>query len=71
LIKNSFLPFLNRTSTQLKGSVFAGNDMLESQLNVDNLEHPPLPQLPLDLQPFGTPSILFEQVAQPICFYIL
>src|SRR5690606_31763234 len=68
--KNSFLPFLKRTSTALKGSMLAGSDIFESQSNTVSLLQPSVPQVPLFLHPLGWPPVLDAQLLQPIFLYI-
>jgi hypothetical protein len=58
----------------LKGASPLGKVIFDNQSNTANLlplpQDPPVPQFPLLLQPFGTPSVLVEQLLQLIKFYI-
>src|SRR5690606_29678815 len=65
-LKNSFLLFLKRTSTQSNRSSPLGNDILESQSKTVSLLQPSVPQVPLFLQPRGCPPLPVEQLLQPI-----
>ena len=65
-LKNSFLLFLKRTSTQSKGFCPLGSDILESQSKTVSLLQPSVPQVPLFLQPRGCPSLPVEQLLHAI-----
>jgi hypothetical protein len=69
-LKNSFLLFLNRISTQSKGFSPPGKAILESQSNTVSLLQPSDPQAPLFLHPRGCPPVPVAQLLQPI-LYIL
>lgn len=65
-LKNSFLLFLNRTSTASKACCPAGNDILESQSKTVSLLQPSVPQVPLFLHPRGCPPAPVEQLLHPM-----
>src|SRR5262245_47495281 len=69
--KNSFRPFLKRTSSMLNLSS-AGMSMLESQSNMFILLQPPVPHAPLLLQPAVLPFLSFvDPHEHPIVSYVL
>src|SRR5690606_30636384 len=70
-LKNSFLLFLKRTSTQSKGFCPLGNDILESQSKTVSLLQPSVPQVPLFLQPRGCPSLPVEQLLHAILYILI
>jgi len=43
-----------------------GSDIFESQSKTVSLLHPSVPQVPLFLQPFGSPDVPEAQLVQPI-----
>src|SRR5690554_4322325 len=64
-LKKPLRLFLKRTSTISNWLCPPGITILESQSNTPSLLHPPELQVPLFLQPRGTPPEL-EQLAHPI-----
>ena len=70
-LKNSFLPFLKRTSIQSKAVSPFGKLMFESQSKTVNLLQLSVPQVPLFLHPLGVPSLApVEQFVQAIILNI-